>query len=91
MSEPVVVIIEHKACDSVRVDAKGIHVMFHNKLSGNFWQKTYQAADLSVDQILKWKNGEAIQRAMPGLDSNDREHFLTGYTQKEINEIFGEG
>jgi trans-aconitate methyltransferase len=90
-SDPVVVIIEYKSCDSVRVDNKGIHVMFHNKLTNNYWQKTYQAADLSVDQILKWKNGITIQRAMPGLDANDREHFLTGLTQKEINETFGEG
>lgn len=83
-----VVVIDHKGCDAVKVELNKLTVTFHNRLSGNFWQKEYKAADLSVDQILKWKNGTFIQIAMPGLDANDREHFLTGFTQKETDDIF---
>lgn len=88
MTKPVVMTINYKSCDSVKIEHNKLTVIFRNHLTGKYWQKEYNAADLSYDQIIEWKNGMPIQRAMPGLDADNREHFLTGFTQSEIDEVF---
>lgn len=84
--------IEYKGCDSAEQLEDGtIKVIFRNGMTGNFWQHIFPAdCGLTVTAIINWKNGKSIQTAMPTLTPDQREHFLTGFTQKEINEIFGE-
>jgi len=84
-----VVTVDYKGCDSVKVEFNKLTVTFHNRLTGNFWQKTYSAHQLTMDQIKDWAAGQNIQRAMPELSDNDREHFITGFTEKEIVDFFG--
>ncbi len=48
--------------------------------------------DLPVtpEQIEQWKrSGELIQRALPTLNTEQREFLLTGATPQEWDEVFG--
>ena len=45
--------------------------------------------DVSEDQISTWKNGVLIQEAMPNLNASEREFLISGITDDEWNEAFG--
>jgi hypothetical protein len=48
--------------------------------------------DLPVteDQLDAWYNGTVIQNAMPHLSVSDREFIMTGVTDEEWEDAFGE-
>ena len=48
--------------------------------------------DLPVtqDQVTAWVNGAMIQDAFPNLSAGDREFIMTGVTDEEWDEAFGE-
>lgn len=41
-------------------------------------------------QFAEWQNGALIQYAFPQLSDSDREFLMTGVTDEEWNEVFGE-
>lgn len=45
---------------------------------------------VSHSQIIRWRNGELIQNAMPKLSAEQRE-FMTGITEQEWKDAFGPG
>ena len=86
-------IIKYKACDTAEQLSDGsVKVLFINQMNGIPWTHTFPPeCGLTVDAILSWANGEArIQSAMPQLTATEREFFLTGFTESEQKEIFGE-
>mgnify|MGYP003331609423 CR=1 FL=1 len=46
--------------------------------------------DVSEDQINTCKNGVLIQEAMPNLNASEREFLISGITDDEWNETFGD-
>ncbi len=48
--------------------------------------------DLPVteEQLKRWESGELAQLAFPQLNANQREFIMTGVTQEEWDEMFGE-
>lgn len=48
--------------------------------------------DLPVteEQLRRWQAGEVAQRAFPHLSADDREFIISGCTQEEWDEAFGE-
>lgn len=44
----------------------------------------------TVEQLQAYENGTHIQHAMPNISPGDREFIMTGITDDEWNEIFGE-
>lgn len=45
--------------------------------------------NVTQEELDNWKRGMLIQRAMPNISSSDREFILTGITQEEWDEMFG--
>lgn len=41
-------------------------------------------------ELARWKEGELIQYAMPRLSPSEREFVMTGITDEEWDELFGE-
>lgn len=46
--------------------------------------------NVTEEQIALWKRGMLIQNAMPQLDHIDREFIMTGITDEEWDQAFGE-
>ena len=46
--------------------------------------------DVSAEQLAAWEGGMIIQDAMPHLSQSDREFIMTGTTDEEWDEAFGE-
>jgi hypothetical protein len=46
--------------------------------------------NVTQEQINKWQDGELIQNAMPHLSAGDREWILSGITDAEWEDMFGE-
>ena len=46
--------------------------------------------DFTAEQLAEWKNGALIQVAMPNLSAADREFIMTGVTDEEWHEEFGD-
>ena len=46
--------------------------------------------DFTAEQLAEWKNGALIQNAMPNLSAADREFIMTGVTDEEWDEEFGD-
>ena len=46
--------------------------------------------DFTAEQLAEWKNGALIQDAMPNLSAADREFVMTGVTDEEWSEEFGD-
>jgi len=46
--------------------------------------------DFTAEQLAEWKNGALIQDAMPNLSAADREFIMTGVTDEEWDEEFGD-
>lgn len=44
---------------------------------------------VTQEQLDNWNRGMLIQRAMPDISSSDREFIMTGITQEEWEDIFG--
>ena len=42
------------------------------------------------EQIQSWEGGALIQNAMPQLNQEQREWLISGMTEDEWNELFGE-
>jgi hypothetical protein len=45
---------------------------------------------VTEDQLARWQRGERIQNVMPYLSASDREFIMTGITDDEWNNAFGE-
>ena len=45
---------------------------------------------VTEDQLARWQAGELIQNAMPNLSASDREFIMTGITDEEWDQEFGE-
>lgn len=45
---------------------------------------------ITDEQMLRWKEGELIQNAMPHLTPDQREFLMTGITLEEWKEHFGD-
>lgn len=45
---------------------------------------------VTEDQLERWQRGERIQDAMPYLSASDREFIMTGITDDEWDQAFGE-
>ena len=48
------------------------------------------ALDFTAEQLAEWKNGALIQNAMPNLSAADREFVMTGVTDEEWHDEFGD-
>ena len=81
--------VNHKGCIGFRCTPSRIIVSFRSPLSGTH-EHGFDLKDLKPSQILDWQTGVVIQAAMPGLNADQREMFLSGFTPAEITEIFGE-
>ena len=46
--------------------------------------------DVTDEQLQDWREGTAIQDAMPHLTPDEREFIKTGITPKEWEEMFGD-
>jgi hypothetical protein len=46
--------------------------------------------DVTDEQLQDWREGTAIQEAMPNLTPDEREFIKTGITPKEWEEMFGD-
>ena len=46
--------------------------------------------DFTAEQLAEWKNGALIQDAMPNLSAADREFVMTGVTDEEWHDEFGD-
>ena len=46
--------------------------------------------NFTAEQLAEWKNGALIQVAMPNLSAADREFVMTGVTDKEWHDEFGD-
>ena len=46
--------------------------------------------DVTDEQLQDWREGTAIQDAMPNLTPDEREFIKTGITPKEWDEMFGD-
>lgn len=46
--------------------------------------------NITMAQLEAWKGGVLIQQAMPDLSPAEREFIMTGTTDKEWKEAFGE-
>ena len=46
--------------------------------------------DVTDEQLQDWREGAAIQDAMPNLTPDEREFIKTGITPKEWEEMFGD-
>lgn len=45
---------------------------------------------VTEEQLARWQRGERIQDAMPYLSASDREFIMTGITDDEWDQAFGE-
>ena len=45
---------------------------------------------VTEDQLARWQRGERIQNVMPYLSASDREFIMTGITDDEWDQAFGE-
>ena len=45
---------------------------------------------VTEDQLERWQRGERIQNVMPYLSASDREFIMTGITDDEWDQAFGE-
>ena len=45
---------------------------------------------VTEDQLARWQRGERIQNVMPYLSASDREFIMTGITDDEWDNAFGE-
>lgn len=45
---------------------------------------------VTEEQLARWQSGERIQDAMPYLSADDREFIMTGITDDEWDQAFGE-
>lgn len=43
---------------------------------------------ITEDQLLKYKNGETIQRVLPNVSPDDRELFISGLCGKCFDKMF---
>lgn len=46
--------------------------------------------EISADQVRAFRSGALIQDAMPNLNHVEREFFLTGMTEEDWKETFGD-
>ena len=46
--------------------------------------------DITHQQVVRWQNGELIQNVFPELSSGEREFLISGVTENEWTEAFGE-
>jgi len=46
--------------------------------------------DITQDQLLSYERGLKIQHAFPNLTPAEREFFMTGITDEEWKDLFGE-
>lgn len=53
---------------------------------------TTRAREITVtqEQLDRWNAGELIQKVMPNLSASDREFIMTGITDEEWDQAFGE-
>jgi hypothetical protein len=53
---------------------------------------TTRAREITVtqEQLDRWQAGELIQKVMPDLSASDREFIMTGITDEEWDQAFGE-
>lgn len=58
------------------------------KRSPRTGQVNVREIPVTEEQLLRWKNGELIQNAMPNLSSDDREFLMTGYTPEDWAVLF---
>ena len=45
---------------------------------------------VTEEQLERWQSGERIQNVMPYLSASDREFIMTGITDDEWDQAFGE-
>lgn len=45
---------------------------------------------ITVLQILRWQNGELIQNVMSHLTTEEREFLITGMSDQDWDDLFGE-
>lgn len=43
--------------------------------------------EVTVEQLLRWENGELIQKAMPNLTSDEREFIMTGLLPQDFEDM----
>ena len=55
-------------------------------LSGIFREKEIP---VTREQLAAWRAGQLIQEAMPNISPSDREFIMTGITDEEWNEEYG--
>ena len=64
--------------------------MMISKMSQFSGVRHIRQIDVTAEQMEDWKNGNAIQNAMPNISADDREFIMTGITPEEWSDTFGE-
>ena len=83
-SQPMISINYKALLKVLKIDNHTTKCIFINMLSDKEF-----SLDLSVDinSIMKWKNGENINKAMPNLSKEIKEIFYTGILDSEFNKL----
>ena len=74
----------------VRANKLGDHQMVVVAISAATGEKHAMPLEITEAQVYDWVNGASIQDAMPQLTAEGREFLMTGITQVEWNDLFGE-
>lgn len=69
------------------VDSSTIKGTFRSDFTGKV---TEHILPVTKEQLSEWAGGELIQLAMPNLNSDQRELFITGASPEEWDNMFGD-
>jgi|SaaInlStandDraft_4_1057021.scaffolds.fasta_scaffold74490_1 hypothetical protein len=59
-------------------------VQRHALAGGDIIERDFSCScDVLIEGLIKWKQGEVIQNALPFLGPSEREFFLTGLSDEE--------
>jgi len=50
---------------------------------------TAMKIDVTVEELVAWRQGELAQNAMPRLTADEREFVMTGYTKEDWETMYG--
>ena len=65
-----------------------MRIAMKSTLTGNI---TTRHIPVTHGQIMRWRDGVSIQKAMPHVDAEDREFLISGITPEEWDKYFGQG
>ena len=65
--------------------------MILNRTSMMSGKETTRDLDITCEQLYAWWDGCLIQNAFPNLTASEREWLISGITDEEWSDLYGEG